>query len=265
MGKAFIESFHNRLEVSRMLKECTEHGYFRAEICPVCGAEGRFLMNDEELDRLTRTMAGVLRHFPERFELKMDRFGFVDLRAFVGALQRKQQRYHWLRPHHIVAIIETDNKGRYEHRDGMIRATYAHSFDIELDTDSIVGTPDALYYPTTSEEVDIVLEVGLKPSDRKKVHLSKTVGDAVNAGRVRTEAPIILEVDAKAAADDGIVIQKAGKTVYLTNDVPPQYLKRIEVDLTEFPAPTPPRQEPAPAAPERSEGPAPDAPRPDEE
>ena len=45
----------------------------------------------------------------------------------------------------------------------------------------------------------------------------------------------LLEVDAKGAADDGILIQKAGKTVYLTTDVPPKYLKRIEVDLAEFP------------------------------
>ncbi len=193
-------------------------------------------MNDEELDRLSRTLAGVLRHFPERFDLQVDRQGFVDLRGFVNAIQRKQRRYHWLRTHHIIAIIETDDKGRYEVRDGMIRATYAHSFEVELDADSI-GTPEKLYYPITAEEVDIVLEVGLKPSDRKKVHLSKTVGDAVNAGRVRTESPIILEVDSNAAAEDGIVIQKAGKTVYLTNDVPPQYLKRIEVDMSEYPPP----------------------------
>jgi putative RNA 2'-phosphotransferase len=217
-----------------LLKECKDHGYFRAEFCPVCGDEGRFLMNDEELDRLSRTMAGVLRHFPERFDLRVDRQGFIDLKSFVNAVQRKQHRYHWLRAHHIIAIIETDDKGRYEYRDGMIRATYAHSFDVELDAEA-VGAPDTLYYPTTEEEVDIVLEVGLKPSDRRKVHLSKTVRDAVNAGRVRTPTPIILEVDSKAAAEDGIVIQKAGRTVYLTTDVPPQYLKRIEVDLSEYP------------------------------
>lgn len=228
------------------MKECRDHGYFRAELCPVCGQEGRFLMNSDELDRLSRTMAGVLRHFPERFDLKMDRQGFVDLRAFVTALQRKQRRYHWLRPHHIIAIIETDNKGRYEYRDGMIRATYAHSFDVDLDTDA-VETPEKLYYPTTKEEVDIVLEVGLKPSDRKKVHLSKTIGDAVNAGRVRTPEPIILEVDSKMAAEDGIVIQKAGRTVYLTNDVPPHYLKRIEVDMSQYP-PEKPAAEDSPEA-----------------
>ena len=221
------------------LKECREHGYFRAEFCPVCGDEGRFLMNGEELDRLSRTMAGVLRHFPERFDLQMDSHGFVSLRDFVNALQRKQRRYHWVRPHHIVAIIETDNKGRYEFRDGMIRATYAHSFNVDLELPS-GGTPDKLYYPTTKEEVDIVLEVGLKPSDRKVVHLSRGIGDAVNAGRVRTPEPIILEIDARNASEDGIVIQKAGRTVYLTTDVPPKYLTRLEVDLTEFP-PEPPR------------------------
>lgn len=238
-----------------MLRECKDHGYFRAEFCHACGEEGKFLMSEEELERLSRTMAGVLRHFPERFDLKIDRYGFVDLRAFVNAVHRKQRRYHWLRPHHIIAIIETDDKGRYEHRDGMIRATYAHSFDVELDTEA-VGAPDKLYYPTTEEEVDIVLEVGLKPSDRRKVHLSKTVGDAVNAGRVRTPAPIILEVNTKAAAEDGIVIQKAGRTVYLTTDVPPQYLKRIDVDLSEFPVQPgqkteeEPSEEPPPAEPE---------------
>jgi putative RNA 2'-phosphotransferase len=217
-----------------MLKECNEHGYFRAEMCPVCGDEGRFLMNTEELDRLSRTMAGVLRHFPERFDLRMDSHGFVSLRDFVNALQSKQRRYHWVRPHHIVAIIETDSKGRYEYRDGMIRATYAHSFQVDLDLPS-GGTPDKLYYPTTKEEVDIVLEVGLKPSDRKMVHLSRGIGDAVNAGRVRTPEPIILEVDSRGATEDGIVIQKAGRTVFLTTDVPPKYLTRMEVDLSEFP------------------------------
>jgi len=225
-----------------MLKECDEHGYFRAEFCPVCGSEGRFLMNTDELDRLSRTMAGVLRHFPERFDLKMDEQGFVDLREFVNALQRKQRRYHWVRPHHIIAIIETDNKGRYEYRDGKIRATYAHSFEVKLDLPA-GGTPDNLYYPTTQEEVDIVLETGLKPSDRKMVHLSKGVGDAVNAGRVRTPTPVILEVDARAASADGIVIQKAGRTVYLTTEIPPKYLKKIEVDLSEFPPEKPPAEE----------------------
>ena len=88
-----------------MLKECRTHGYFRAEDCPVCGDEGRFLMNEEELDRIGRTMAGVLRHFPERYGLTMDEQGWIDLEQFVTAVQARQRMFRWLKTHHILAVI----------------------------------------------------------------------------------------------------------------------------------------------------------------
>ncbi|MDH4122956.1 MAG: RNA 2'-phosphotransferase [Thermoplasmata archaeon] len=208
-----------------MLRECKDHGYFRESICPLCGEEGRFLMDTDELESIGRTMAGTLRHFPEKFELNMDPQGFVDLKEFIGALQRKKRRLRWLRPHHIIAIIETDPKGRYEYREGRIRATYGHSIDVDLDLPTS-GIPDALYYPTTQEEVDIVLETGLKPSDRKKVHLSKTYQDATNAGKVRTPTPVILEIDTKKAQASGITIQKAGKTVYIVESIPAEFISK---------------------------------------
>ena len=51
------------------------------------------------------------------------------------------------------------------------------------------------------QEIAQRLETGLKPSDRKLVHLSKTYADAFRAGRVRTDMPVILDIDAKAAMD----------------------------------------------------------------
>jgi putative RNA 2'-phosphotransferase len=215
-----------------MLRECQDHGYFRGDTCPICGDAGRFLMNDQELEQIGRTMAGALRHFPEKFELTMDSQGFVPMRDFVNALKKQRDRWHWVRPHHVIAIIETDPKGRYQVSNDLIRATYGHSIPLELNlpTDHI---PETLYYPTSKEETDIVLETGLKPSDRKMVHLSKTYQDALNAGKVRVEDPVILEVDAKRAVDEGVVIQRAGKTVFLVQDISSQYLKR---------APTPEEQ-----------------------
>ena len=214
-----------------MLKECAQHGYFRADSCPVCGQPGRFLMNDRELDHLGRIVTGILRHFPDRYQLPIDPHGWVPLPQIVRAISQKHPAYHWLRPQHLIAIVETDAKGRYEVRDDRIRATYGHTVDVDLDlpTENI---PDHLYYPVTAEEAAIVLEVGLKPSDRKKVHLSKTADDAHAAGAVRTPEPVILEVDAKRARADGIVIMKAGKTVYLVDRVPPEYLSRSTAVLT---------------------------------
>jgi putative RNA 2'-phosphotransferase len=222
-----------------MLKECAQHGYFRAEACPVCGQPGRFLMNDRELDHLGRILTGILRHFPDRYQLEIDPRGWVSLPQIVRAISQKHPAYHWLRTQHLVAIAETDPKGRYEVRDDRVRATYAHTVEVDLDlpTDHI---PDHLYYPVTEEESAIVLEVGLKPSDRKKVHLSKTAADAHSAGSVRTPQPVILEVDAGRAVADGIVIMRAGKTVFLVDRVPPEYLRRTEYAPPAEPAPSEP-------------------------
>jgi len=210
-----------------MLKECARHGYFRAETCPVCGEAGRFLMNDRELDHLGRILTGVLRHFPERYQLAMDPRGWVDLPDIARAIAQRHPMYHWLRPHHLVAIAETDAKGRYEVKDDRVRATYGHTLEVDLDlpTDNI---PDRLYFPVTSEEATIVLEVGLKPTDRRKVHLSKTAADALAAGKVRTPEPVILEVDARRGRESGLVIMQAGKTVFLVDKVPADLLRRAE-------------------------------------
>ncbi len=209
-----------------MLRECQEHGYFRGEKCLVCEAEGKFLMSDREVEHIGRSMAGVLRHFPERFGLNMDEKGWVDVREFISAMTERQPRLHWLRMHHIVAIVETDPKGRYQVSNGKMRATYGHSFDVELDlpTDNI---PELLYYPATEEESAILLENGLKPADRRMVHLSKTSVDAYNAGRVRTEKPAILEIDASAMVKENGTIQRAGKTVFITKEVPAKYLRKM--------------------------------------
>ncbi|MCI0482098.1 MAG: RNA 2'-phosphotransferase [Candidatus Dadabacteria bacterium] len=213
-----------------MLRECRIHGYFRADECPICGEHGKFLMNDEELGILGRTMAGVLRHFPERYYLKMDEHGWVDLNEFIDSIHVRQKRFKWLRSHHILAVIDTDPKGRYQFRDGKIRATYAHSIPVDLDLPT-KDVPDELFYPTTKEELEILLETGLKPSDRKMVHLSKTLDAAKAAGAVRDLFPVIIRIDAKSMIDSGCVIKKAGTTVYLADDVKPEFLEVVKETL----------------------------------
>lgn len=218
-----------------MLKECPQHGYFRAESCPVCGQPGRFLMNDRELDHLGRVMTGILRHFPEKYGVAVDDKGWVPLPELVRAIGGHHRGYHWLRTHHLVGIAESDAKGRYEVKDDRIRATYGHTVDVHLDlpTENI---PDELYFPVTPEEAAIVLEVGLKPSDRRHVHLSRTAQDARAAGAVRTPEPVILAVNARSAREQGIVIMQAGKTVFLTDAMPAEFLSRFTGDSS-LPAP----------------------------
>ncbi len=209
-----------------MLGECDKHGYFRGDACPVCGEKGKFLMNDNELNSLGRIIAGVLRHFPEKLGLMVDGHGWIDISEFVEAIGVSRSGFHWLRNHHIEAIILTDPKGRYQIDGGMVRATYGHTIDVSLD-DLPVSDKKEFYYPVTEEEIDMVLEGGLNPIDRKNVHLSGTIEKAIEAGKVRTDEPLILKIDGAKAKKDGINIYHAGDEVYITDRIDAKYISKV--------------------------------------
>lgn len=210
-----------------MLGECSEHGYYRGEKCPICGEEGKFVMNDWEIRKLSGTMIGILRHFPEQFDIEIDEKGWADMGAMADAIKKRRTDFHWLRVKHIRAIAETDEKGRYQLEGRKIRATYAHTIDVDL-SDLPPADVDELYYPVTEEEVEIVLEQGLFPIDRNKVHLSGSVEKALEAGKIRTEDPVILRIDAAKAMEDGVKILKAGRDVYIADEIDAKYLSRYE-------------------------------------
>jgi len=190
-------------------------------------------MRTGERNSLARKLALVLRHAPEKFDLEMDINGWIDIKDIIRQFKKGNKRFHWLRPHHFTAIAETDPKGRYEVRGNTIRATYGHTVEIELDlpTDNI---PDALYFPCDPEQAENLLEVGISPSGRAHVHLSATIRNAAEAGHVHFELPTILEVDTAQMYAAGETIWHAGVTVYLTENVPAQYLTVVDNEDPEY-------------------------------
>ena len=184
-------------------------------------------MSDRESNSLGRMLALVLRHDPEKFGVEMDINGWVSTRELSDAIQRERRRYHWLRGRHFEAIANADTKGRYQVEGGMIRATYGHTLDLDLDlpTDDI---PEELYFPCEPSEVDTLIQFGITPGDRKHVHLSRSISNAMEAGHVRIDRPAILEVDTVRAIADGHTIYRAGTTVFLMENVPGEYLYKVD-------------------------------------
>jgi putative RNA 2'-phosphotransferase len=210
-----------------MLAECDEHGYFRDKTCPICNKTGKFLMSDRELNSLSRIVAGALRHFPEKLGLIMDGRGWIDITSFIDALSTSRSGFDWLRFHHIEALVDTDPRGRYQIDGGMIRATYGHTIDINLD-DLPVADLKEYFFPVTEEEADIIIEGGLHPTERKKVHLSGSIEKALEAGGIRTEDPMVLKIDGTKAKKDGIKIYHAGENVYITDEIDSKYITLVD-------------------------------------
>jgi putative RNA 2'-phosphotransferase len=210
-----------------MLSECEEHGYYRGESCPICNKKEKFLMNEKELSSLSRIIAGALRHFPDKLGLMMDGKGWVDINDLIEAIGTGRSGYNWLRPHHIEALVATDPRGRYQIDGGMIRATYGHTIDINPD-DLPLAELDEYFYPVTEEEADMILEGGLHPTDRRKVHLSGSLEKAIEAGKVRTGDPLILKIDGKKTKKDGLKIYHAGTDVYITESIDAKYISEVK-------------------------------------
>jgi putative RNA 2'-phosphotransferase len=99
--------------------------------------------------------------------------------------------------------------------------------ELDLPTDQI---PEALYWPCEEATVETTMELGITAGDRKHIHLSRSISNAMEAGHVRIHRPTILEVDTVRAIADGHIIYRAGKTVFLVDEMPGEYLYKLEAD-----------------------------------
>jgi len=201
-----------------MIKKCQNHGFFRTEAC-ACGDAGTLILNDEQTERLGRFISGALRHFPDDLGLAMNQHGWVDLDVLVDAMKT---RYKWSNKEKLFSIIESDEKGRYEIKANKIRARYGHSVDVDLDYEE--NTLPEVYYGASREEVDILLEKGIKPVKQRYVHLSTSVDKAREVAKIHTEDPVLLAVNAQEAQNDGVAILVATENIVLADEIPPQYL-----------------------------------------
>ncbi|MEA2046118.1 MAG: RNA 2'-phosphotransferase [Euryarchaeota archaeon] len=207
-----------------MIRRCPEHGFFRGEVCP-CGEPGQVLLDDERTEKLGRLVAGALRHFPDDLGLAIDSRGWVDLDSLTKAIRT---RYRWADKDLLIALVQSDPKKRYEIEERCIRARYGHSVDVDLDYPT--NTVPALYYGASEEEAGRILEVGLKSASQRYVHLSTTLEKAWFVGTFRTKIPIIIEVDARAAQNDGITMMTVSEAIVISENIPPIYLNLVPAE-----------------------------------
>jgi len=206
------------------IRECDAHGYVAGDACPICSDDGAVVLGSDRRTRLSKFLSGALRHFPDDAGLELDGQGWTPYDELVDAAGGK---YDWAGPDHVAAVIATDPKGRFERDVDRVRAAYGHSVDVDLDAEE-TPVPDELYHGTAPENLASILEEGLRPMSRQKVHLSGSIPEAREVGSRHAADPVVLAIDAAAMQDDGLRIVKRGKETYTTDRVPPEYLQRIK-------------------------------------
>lgn len=170
-------------------------------------------------ERISRFLTYLLRHRPKEYPLVFDERGFVDWRDVV---QLVQERYYDVTEEQIRAVVTDSDKKRFELRDDKVRATYGHSFAVDLKPE-IVEPPAKLYYGTARDLAQSMLRNGLKPRDRQYVHLSVSAEEAESVARRHDPAPAVIVVDAAEASRQGSCFYRSGP-LFLIESVPAKFL-----------------------------------------
>jgi putative RNA 2'-phosphotransferase len=175
----------------------------------------------KDLKQISKFMSLVLRHQPASIGLSPDANGWVKLADLITQMNKKG---FGVTTAIIQTIVDTNDKKRFAlSADGnSIRASQGHSIEVELDL--VAQTPpDKLYHGTVSKFMDAIRENGLQKMSRQHVHLSATIETATVVA-ARRGKPIILQVNAAAMQAAGYLFYCSANGVWLTDQVPPQYL-----------------------------------------
>jgi putative RNA 2'-phosphotransferase len=183
------------------------------------------MLTEKEVTRMSKFLSLVLRHKPETIGLTLDENGWANTENLI---QKMTQNGFEISPDILAHIVETNNKQRFSFNSDKtsIRANQGHSIlvDVELKEQT---PPEYLYHGTAEKNVSSILNSGIEKGTRQHVHLSIDKETAVKVGQ-RHGKPKVLLVSANKMSADGFRFYLSENKVWLTDNVPPEYLKLLD-------------------------------------
>lgn len=171
--------------------------------------------------KTSRFLSLVLRHRPDVIGLRLDDQGWAGIDELI---RLANQHGRPLSRSFVARVVSGNDKQRFAiSSDGeRIRARQGHSIEVDLGLPPAIP-PEKLFHGTASDFVSAIRGEGLKRMQRRHVQLSVNVATAYAVGR-RHGRPIVLEIDSGAMARKGIVFYLSENHVWLTDNVPPEFI-----------------------------------------
>jgi putative RNA 2'-phosphotransferase len=175
--------------------------------------------------RLSKLLSLILRHRPQDFGVTLDDAGWTTIDALLAALAASGQP---TTREALLAVVRASDKQRFAlSADGQrLRANQGHSVAVALDHPA--ATPPALlFHGTVARFLPAIRAGGLQRGRRHHVHLSASREQAAIVGQ-RRGPPVVLEVEAARMAAAGHRFLLTPNGVWLTDHVPPEFLRLPE-------------------------------------
>jgi putative RNA 2'-phosphotransferase len=176
----------------------------------------------KQLESLARMLTYILCHRPDEFCLVLNDDGFIPLKQLLSALAA-EPGWSFVRRHHLEQLVGLLSPPAFEIASNQIRALSPEPARLRRAPGE---TPPALLYIAIPPKAHArVWEEGLRPPPNRELVLATTQEAAVKLGRRRAPHPIVVIVQAQAAARRGLELTGYGEGLYLAPALPRELLQ----------------------------------------
>jgi putative RNA 2'-phosphotransferase len=181
-------------------------------------------MDAKQTIRLSKFLSKHLRHAPEAIGLHLEAGGWV---AVADLLAACAAHGHPMSRDELEDVVEDNDKQRFAFDEAgqRLRAQQGHSVEVDLQL-APAEPPAVLYHGTAPAALPAIRRDGLQKMNRHHVHLTTDEATARRVGQ-RRGRPILLAIDAAALHAAGGIFYRSGNGVWLTEAVPPHYLREV--------------------------------------
>lgn len=189
---------------------------------------------NEKITKVSKHLSYVLRHHPESIGITLDKNGWADVELII---KNSQERIEFTFED-LKEVVRTSDKQRFKFSEDekKIMANQGHSVPVDLQLKVIVP-PFKLYHGTAQRFLPSIMKEGLKKMNRHHVHLysEENLDKAKNTGSRHQKGieVVVLVIEANQMNNEGYKFYKTDNNVYLTDAVPPKYIKIYENEKRE--------------------------------
>jgi putative RNA 2'-phosphotransferase len=175
-------------------------------------------MSKHRLKELGKIIEYILLYRPDEFGLFLNDDGSLPIKELMWALHEETGWKH-VRHGHLKELAHSGLQVAFTIGDTHIEPTRTPNH-----TQTNVVPPRLLFFAARRKGYPVIRKHGLKPGGRPYVPLATTEAMAIRIGRRRDPKPILIEVHAAQAHQEGHRFHGCGEFLYLAEPLPSSFL-----------------------------------------
>ncbi len=175
-------------------------------------------MNPQKSVRhLSKFLFYVLGRRPDEFGLVLDSNGFVKVKTLLKVVS-EEDGWKYVRRAHLEELLIVLPNPLVELKENLIRAKSRNNLPQQIQVDT---PPTSLFICVRRKAYPRVIEKGISPSGDSDVILSSNQQMAMRMGKRIDQAPVLLTIHTRKAAEKGACFYQTGDLIYIANSIPP--------------------------------------------